>query len=92
MKLIFFILFGCFVLASCNKNKCRSATITQNGTPCSYWGIKVGIRTYPVDSIPDNFKTEGTVVCVDYELYQDKRDCACCGGTRARLKSIRYPD
>ena len=80
------------VLASCHKNKCHIATITQSGTPCSFWGIKLGTQTYPADSIPDNFKIEGNVVCVDYELYSDYRMCPCCGGTRARIKSIRYPD
>jgi hypothetical protein len=92
MKWIFFILSGFLFLTACHKNKCNSATITQTGTPCSVWGIKVGTDIYLVDSIPDNFKREGVIVCLDYELYSDMRMCPCCGGTWARIKSIRYPD
>jgi hypothetical protein len=92
MKWTLLILFGLFVLTSCHKNKCHSAIITRNGTVCSFWSIKVGNTVYPADSIPDNFKTEGGVVCVDYELYSDNRMCVCCGGTWAKIKSIRYPD
>lgn len=79
-------------MTACHRKKCNSATITQNDTPCSVWGIKVGADVYPVDSIPDNFKREGVIVCVDYELYADMRMCVCCGGTWAKIKSIRYPD
>lgn len=92
MKLLFFTLLSCFFIASCQKEKCHLATITQLDTPCSSWGIKRGVLIYAVDSIPDTYKIEGSVVCVDYELYKDQRACPCCGGTRARLKSIRYPD
>lgn len=81
-----------FLLVSCHRNKCNIATVTQSGTPCSSWGIKLGTQTYPVDSIPDSFKREGVLVCINYELYPDTRMCPCCGGTWARIKSIRYPD
>lgn len=88
---VLFVALLLIILVSCRKNKCNIVTVTQNGIPCSFWGIKAGDQTYPADSIPDNFKQEGALVCVDYELFTDTRLCACCGGTWARIKSIRYP-
>jgi hypothetical protein len=92
MRVLLFAILLSLVLISCNKNKCNIATVTQTGTPCSSWGVRLGTKTYPADSIPDNFKTEGNIVCINYELYSDNRMCPCCGGTWARIKSIRYPD
>ena len=58
---------------SCGKeNNCTTATITQSGTPCSWWGIKVG-TTYPSYNIPDQFKQKGLQVCVEYELYEGSK-------------------
>ncbi|HWI91721.1 MAG TPA: hypothetical protein VNT20_10625 [Flavisolibacter sp.] len=92
MRVLLFAILLLVLLASCHRNKCNIATVTQSGTPCSSWGIKLGTQTYPADSIPDNFKREGLLVCVNYELYSDNRMCPCCGGTWARIKSIRHPD
>lgn len=92
MKLILAAMTMAVFGIACQRSKCNIATITQGGTPCSVWGVKLGTQTYPVDSIPDNFKREGVLVCINYELYSDTRMCACCGGTWARIKSIQYPD
>lgn len=93
MKYLFIALIA-FVLGSnaCSKkNDCKTATITQSGLPCSNWGIQVG-NTYPSANIPVEFKHEGLQVCVEYELYEDMRACACCGGTWANIKSIKLPE
>jgi hypothetical protein len=78
---------------SCKKkNSCNiTATITQSGTPCSSWGINVGI-IYPSYNIPDQFKQEGLQVCVEYVLYEDPTMCPCCGGTRANIISMNLPE
>jgi hypothetical protein len=86
------ILILSVLIAGCSKNRCKQAIITQAGTPCNVWGIKINNQTYPADSIPLVFKTEGTIVCVDYELYEDMRLCVCCGGTWVRIISIRWPN
>jgi hypothetical protein len=91
MKLFITISLVLLIALSCQKNKCNLVTVTQNDTPCAIWGIKVGTMVYPADSIPDNFKHEGLVVCADYELYGDPRACICCGGTWAKIESIRNP-
>lgn len=78
---------------SCDKESdntdCVAVMITQSGTPCSNWGIKVGNTTYPSTNIPDEFKVEGRMVCAVYDLYQDMRLCACCGGTWANISSMK---
>ena len=87
---VFLIITG--LISACHKkNSCSiTATITQTGIPCSSWGIKVG-STYPSYNIPDQFKEEGTQVCVEYELYDDPAVCPCCGGTRARIIKMTLP-
>jgi len=92
MKPILLILILFVLVTGCRKAKCKKATITLPGMPCALWGIKVDSETYPADSIPLGFRREGEVVCVDYQLYQDMRVCACCGGTWAKIVSIRWPD
>ena len=69
---------------------CETATITQQGLGCDLWGINVGGRVYPAFNIPDQFKVEGKIVCVSYELVEDSRDCPapCCGGIWASITSI----
>lgn len=80
------------ILAACRKhNYCTEVTITQSGTPCSSWGIRVNGITYPSGSIPASFQQEGITVCADYELYDDMRLCACCGGAWAKINSMRNP-
>jgi len=90
MKYLFIVLvLISFTNTNCSKKEnCLTATITQSGTPCSAWGIKVG-NVYPSTNIPDEFKQEGLQVCVEYELYDDMRLCACCGGKWANIKSIK---
>jgi hypothetical protein len=94
MKYIF-ILLTCLALenAACTKNSndCTAVIVTQSGTPCGAWGIKVNGTTYPSNNIPDEFKQEGKNVCANYELYEDMRACACCGGTWATINSMNYP-
>ena len=92
-KLVLFVMIlTAGLLFSCHKrNGCNiTATITQIGTPCSSWGIKVG-NTYPSYNIPDQFKIEGLQVCVEYELYEDLAVCPCCGGIRARIIDMNIP-
>jgi hypothetical protein len=75
-----------------NNNDCTEVTITQSGTPCSVWGIKINGNIYPSISIPASFQQEGITVCADYELYEDMRACACCGGTWAKINSMKNLD
>jgi hypothetical protein len=94
MKYLLIFLLSLGLIASCSKgNKdnddCVAVTITQSGTPCGAWGIKVASDVYPSNNIPSQYQQEGVAVCVVYELYQDPRVCACCGGTWADIKSIK---
>ena len=90
--LIILIVCMLFVSPGCRKNNhgCEEVTITRSGTPCSVWGIIVKGDTYPANAIPASFQQEGITVCVNYELYEDVRACACCGGTWAKINSIHY--
>jgi hypothetical protein len=95
MKYFLIILF-CLVLVStgCSKknityNDCTAVTVTQSGTPCGVWGIKVNANVYPSNTIPAEFQQEGLFVCANYDLYQDLRLCACCGGTWAKINSMK---
>lgn len=89
-----FIIFCFFFLGitACNKkDQCNTVTITQIGTPCSAWGIKVNSQIYPSNTIPANFQKEGLEVCAGYTLFEDMRMCACCGGTWADITFISLP-
>src|SRR5438034_3798488 len=86
MKYLLIFLLSLGLIASCSKNSktsddCVGVTITQSGTSCGVWGIKVSGTVYPSNNIPAQFQQEGMSVCAVYELYQDMRACACCGGT-----------
>ncbi|MGB3008312.1 MAG: hypothetical protein WBC06_17485 [Chitinophagaceae bacterium] len=88
------IIFSSFLFAitSCNKKEqCNTVTITQSGTPCSLWGIKVNNQVYPSNTIPIDFQKEGLVVCAGYTLFEDLRMCACCRGTWADITFISLP-
>ena len=94
MKTLFvFLISFSAAITSCDKgtenNDCEAVIITQFGIPCSGWGIKVNNDTYPSANIPTEFQQEGIRVCANYELYEDTRLCACCGGTWANIKSIK---
>ncbi len=91
---ILFILTACLIINSLgcrkdNSSSCTTVTITQNGTTCTNWGIKVGTNVYPSTNIPDQFKQEGLQICTIYELYEDMRLCPCCGGTWANIISMK---
>ena len=89
-----FILLTCLALentACSKKENCKTVTITQSGTLCSNWGIKVNNQAYPSTTIPVAYQQEGLQVCADYEFYEDFRSCVCCGGTWAKIISIRLP-
>jgi hypothetical protein len=76
---------------SCIKNKgtnCSTVTITNSAPGCGGWGIIVNGTKYPSGNIPTQFQQDGLSVCANYELYQDMRLCACCGGTWADIKSM----
>lgn len=89
--LILLILVAMMITAGCNKNSCdQPVTITQQGTPCGQWAIKKNGNVYPADSIPAIFRVEGILVCAKYELYEDLRMCACCGGTWAKVLSMTH--
>jgi hypothetical protein len=91
----FYIILVCLALgtAACNKSKtCNTVTITQSGTPCGIWGIKINSGTYPSNNIPAIYQQEGLVVCSNYELYDDMRACACCGGSWAKINSMSLPE
>ncbi len=90
LSIIFFGFVSISSISSCRKKTdCNTAIITKSGTPCSSWGINVG-STYPSYNIPDQFKQEGLLVCVEYNLYEDYTMCPCCGGTRANITSINF--
>lgn len=90
MKKIYFTLFLLVLLAvGCRKNStCNTVIITQVGTPCSEWAIKILNNTYPSNNIPVAFRQEGITVCAEYDLYEDLGMCACCGGTKATIISM----
>jgi hypothetical protein len=96
MKYLFIFLL-CLSLgdSACRKSKntdnndCTAVTITQSGTVCGNWGIKANGITYPSNNIPSQFQQEGITVCASYDLYEDMRACACCGGTWANIKSMK---
>jgi len=92
-----FILFAIVVLQniSCIKNNedCTTTTITNSAPGCSAWGIVVNGTKYPSLNIPLEFQHDGIQVCAEYELYEDRRMCPCCGGTWANIKSMKeLPD
>lgn len=89
MKVIMLLILICGFTA-CSKDHCNKVMITSQGTPCGKWAIRVNDKVYPVDTLPSSFQTEGITACADYELYQDMRMCPCCGGTWARINSIRH--
>ncbi|MGQ0738811.1 MAG: hypothetical protein ACT4OJ_07100 [Bacteroidota bacterium] len=75
MKYIYLVL-ACLSLqiSACKKSSnCNSVTITQSGTPCGVWGIKVNNNSYPSNNIPANYQQEGLIVCAEYDLYDDMR-------------------
>ena len=93
MKYIFIILIA-FALQSvaCNKSNngnCTVVTITNSAPGCGGWGIIVNTIKYPSGNIPAAFQQDGLAVCAEYELYEDMRACACCGGTWANIKSMK---
>ncbi len=95
MRRLFFIaVCPAIWMISCNKNNSCGVTavVTQSGTPCAVWGIKVDTVVYPSRNIPVTYRQEGLVVCVKYELYEDMALCACCGGTWADIKSMSPPE
>ena len=94
MKYLLIIMLSVGLLNSCSKNNkssddCIAVTVTQVGTPCGQWGIKVNGNTYPSSNIPSQFQQEGLTVCASYDLFDDARACACCGGTWADVKTMK---
>src|SRR5438105_8367335 len=92
-----FIFIVCLSLGdiACKKNSnknnddCTGVTITNSAPGCGGWGIIVSGTKYPSNNIPSQFQQDGISVCASYELYQDPRMCACCGGTWADIKSMK---
>ena len=100
-KLLIFASFLIISGISCSKEtsltdeandtgNCEPVTVTQIGTLCSQWGIKTQNNVvYTSANIPEEFKIEGRLVCAAFDLYDDLRNCACCGGTWANIKSMK---
>ena len=72
-----------------NNNDCNTTTITNSAPGCGGWGIVVNGTKYPSANIPLQFQQDGIKVCAEYELYEDMRLCACCGGTWANIKLMK---
>jgi hypothetical protein len=90
MKYLFIILASLFLNSACKKsNDCTVVIITNSAPGCGGWGIMVKGTKYPSSDIPSAFQQNGLPVCVKYELYNDTRYCACCGGTWATIISIK---
>jgi hypothetical protein len=64
--------------------------ITDSAPGCAGWGIVVNGIKYPSSTIPAAFQQNAITVCADYDLYEDMRACACCGGTWAKINSMNY--
>lgn len=92
MKYLFIALI-CLALqnSACKKSSddCSVVIITNSAPGCGGWGIVVNGVKYPSSTIPQAFQQDGLSVCADYELYEDMRACACCGGTWAKINSMR---
>jgi hypothetical protein len=90
LSVIFFLFV--FVNIGCKKSddNCSVVTITNSAPGCGGWGIVVNGIKYPSANIPSTFQKAGIFVCTEYELYQDIRMCACCGGTWANIKTMKY--
>lgn len=92
MKYLFiFLIYLTLQNVACNKNNenCTIVTITNSAPGCGGWGIETNGKKYPSGNIPAQFQQDGLSVCAMYELYQDMRMCACCGGTWANIKSMK---
>ena len=94
MKYLLIIILSVGLFNACSKNNkssddCIAVTVTQSGTICGQWGIKVNGNIYPSSNIPTQFQQEGLTVCASYDLFDDARACACCGGTWADVKTMR---
>ena len=70
---------------------CETVRVTQQGLGCDLWGIDISGHVYPAFNLPEPLKKEGNVICVTYELVEDKRNCPspCCGGIWANITSIQ---
>ena len=86
-------------LAACNKttsSPCgdgyQSATVVRGRNRCNLDGLLLqlaGSTTLPADSLPAAFQQAGLKVCIKYTTYEDPLFCACCGGTRLKIKQIQ---
>jgi len=78
------------LVPACRKEeqKCKQAIVSNSVGPCGNWGIVVEGSRYPSSNIPDRFKKDGLQVCASYNLFEDMRMCACCGGTWADITSM----
>jgi hypothetical protein len=94
MRLLVFMLILAAAPLSCKKsgNCPEVVTVVKYSVACGSWGIVKGSTTYPVDTIPAHFQKEGMQVCISYEVYEDRRTCACCGGTWVRIDAISEID
>ena len=92
MKKLFLLTICLMTLAltACRKNSdCTLVVITNSAPGCGGWGIVVNGIKYPSSTIPPAFQKNGITVCADYDLYEDMRACVCCGGTWAKINSMR---
>ena len=92
MKRLIPILLIAVFLFSCkkeNKSACTNVIITNVGTPCQQWGIKVNGQTYPSRNIPQSYQQDGLQVCAVFTLYEDLALCPCCGGKFADIQAMQ---
>ena len=89
-KLLLVICSLALVITACRKhNDCNRVDITNSAPGCGGWGIVLNGVKYPSANIPAPFQQDGITVCADYELYEDMRACVCCGGTWAKINSMK---
>ncbi len=89
-------IFSCVALAiiifsSCKKHtdNCTHATVISESGGCQRWLVKIDKDSFPSGNIPAEFQVKNLEVCITYNLYNDPRECVCCGGTWADIKTIQ---
>ena len=89
MRYLIILLIVVFV-TGCKKNhNCTRAEVTLTAPPCSHVGVILNGTQYQTDDLPDQYKVEGKIICIEYSFYEDLRLCVCCGGTKVHVVAVR---